>query len=275
MREFISTYPQRGLLIVISDFLDDDGCEKALQYLADFGHELLLIQVWSDEDRVPPWNGELELVDAESGSHVKMQVDERARERYTAAFDQYAETLAEDRRAATAARYVGVADHAWRYRRRDLRSAWCARKEWSEAGRCVLPQPHLRSSSPPCSVRCPAVVVALYLLDRSRRKQTVATLRFWVAAEQPTVVARRKRIQQPLSLLLQLISICLLLLAIAQLRLGSPGATPFDHVLILETSAWMGARAPRAGKPRPMTLMDEARRRARAYLRVAAGAAIA
>ena len=44
-----------------------------------------------------------------------------------------------------------------------------------------------------------AVVVALYLLDRSRRKQTVATLRFWVAAEQPTVVARRKKIQQPLS----------------------------------------------------------------------------
>ena len=84
-----------------------------------------------------------------------------------------------------------------------------------------------------------AVVVALYLLDRSRRKQTVATLRFWVAAEQPTVVARRKRIQQPLSLLLQLISICLLLLAIAQLRLGSQGATPFDHVLIMETSAWM------------------------------------
>src|SRR5207302_7048752 len=108
-----------------------------------------------------------------------------------------------------------------------------------------------------------AVVVALYLLDRSRRKQTVATLRFWVAAEQPTVVARRKRIQQPLSLLLQLISICLLLLAIAQLRLGSQGATPFDHVLILETSAWMGARS----ATRPQTLMDEVRARARAYLR--------
>ena len=80
-----------------------------------------------------------------------------------------------------------------------------------------------------------AVVVALYLLDRSRRKQTVATLRFWVAAEQPTVVTARKRIQQPWSLLLQLVSICLLLLAIAQLRIGSQCATPFDHVLILET----------------------------------------
>src|SRR5262245_14979536 len=33
VREFISTYSQRGLLIVISDFLDDQGCERALQYL--------------------------------------------------------------------------------------------------------------------------------------------------------------------------------------------------------------------------------------------------
>src|SRR5437899_12692348 len=102
-----------------------------------------------------------------------------------------------------------------------------------------------------------AVVVALYLLDRSRRRQTVATLRFWVAAEQPTVVARRKKIQQPISLLLQLISICFLLLAIAQLRLGSRGSTPFDHVLILETSAWMGARSPlRTQSSAAATLMD-------------------
>ena len=108
-----------------------------------------------------------------------------------------------------------------------------------------------------------AVVVALYLLDRARRKQTVATLRFWVSAEQATVVSARKKIRQPLSLLLQIVSICLLLLAIAQLRLGSQGSTPFDHVLILETSAWMGARS--AGGPQ--ILMDEARARARAYVR--------
>src|SRR5258705_1619308 len=112
------------------------------------------------------------------------------------------------------------------------------------------------------------VVVALYLLDRSRRKQTVATLRFWVTAEQPTVVSPRKKIQQPLSLLLQLVSLCLLLLAIAQLRLGSQSATPFDHVLILETSAWMGARSAASPAARPtQTLMDEARARARAYMK--------
>ncbi|HUD99057.1 MAG TPA: VWA domain-containing protein [Bryobacteraceae bacterium] len=106
-----------------------------------------------------------------------------------------------------------------------------------------------------------AVMLALYLLDRSRRRQVVSTLRFWQSADQPTVVARRRRIQQPLSLLLQLASIALLLLAIAQLRLGAPATAPRDHVLILDTSAWMAARTSNR------TLMSLARDRARAYVR--------
>ena len=106
-----------------------------------------------------------------------------------------------------------------------------------------------------------AVSLALYLLDRSRRRQVVSTLRFWVAAEQPTVVARRRHIQQPWSLVLQLISMALLLLAVAQLRFGTPETAGRDHVLVLETSAWMAARSGNR------TLMDIARDRARQYLR--------
>ena len=110
-----------------------------------------------------------------------------------------------------------------------------------------------------------ALAVALYLLDRSRRRQVVSTLRFWVSAEQPTVVARRRRIQQPWSLVLQLISMALLLLALAQLRFGAPETGGRDHVLLLETSAWMGARSGNR------TLMDIARDRARQYLRALPG----
>src|ERR1017187_1728210 len=106
-----------------------------------------------------------------------------------------------------------------------------------------------------------AIMFALYLLDRSRRRQVVSTLRFWISAEQPVVVARRRRIQQPLSLLLQLASMALLLLAIAQLRVGAPASAPRDHVLLLDTSAWMAART------NHRTLMDLARDRARAYIR--------
>ncbi len=106
-----------------------------------------------------------------------------------------------------------------------------------------------------------ALTVALYLLDRSRRRQVVAALRFWLAAEQPPMITRRRRIQQPWSLILQLASIALLLLAIGQLRWGPRAGTPRDHVLVLDTSAWMAASM--GGR----TLMDEAKDRARAYLR--------
>jgi hypothetical protein len=108
VREFISSYTQPGLLILISDFLDAEGCERALQYLADFGHELVLIHVWSEEDRLPPWTGELELVDSESGIHVKMQIDDPARERYTAAFDTHAGAL-QKIAVSNSGRYVGIA----------------------------------------------------------------------------------------------------------------------------------------------------------------------
>jgi uncharacterized protein (DUF58 family) len=106
-RQFCSKYPQRGLTMVISDFLDDRDCEKPLQYLADFGHELILLQIWADEDREPPWEGELELEDAETGQKVELAFDRAAREQYTTAFDLHADrirTVAERNNG----RYLGV-----------------------------------------------------------------------------------------------------------------------------------------------------------------------
>lgn len=105
-----------------------------------------------------------------------------------------------------------------------------------------------------------AGVVALYLLDRSKRRQVVATLRFWTAADSRTEMKHRKRIQQPWSLLLQLLSLLFLLIALAGPRLG-PNDAGRDHVVILDTSAWMGARSGRT------ILMDEARAAARAYVK--------
>ncbi len=92
-RNFVADYPQRGLAIVISDFLDDQDCEQPLQYLSDFGHELILVQVFAPEDREPPWEGELELEDAETGEHVELAFDSDARKQYIDAFDEYAQAL--------------------------------------------------------------------------------------------------------------------------------------------------------------------------------------
>jgi len=105
------------------------------------------------------------------------------------------------------------------------------------------------------------IVVALYMLDRSRRAVVVSTLRFWVGTERQVEAARRKRVQQWPSLLLQLAAIALLLLAVAQLRLGSQDTTSLDHVLLIDTSAWMAARP--AGQ---LPLIEQARTLALRYI---------
>lgn len=104
------------------------------------------------------------------------------------------------------------------------------------------------------------IVVALYLLDRVRKRHTVATLRFFAAMERAPVLKHRRKLQQPWSLLLQLASLLLLLLAIAQLRIGSPARYSRDHVLIIDNSAWMASRFG------PDRLIDRARAAADQYV---------
>lgn len=104
------------------------------------------------------------------------------------------------------------------------------------------------------------LITALYLLDRAKRKKVVSTLRFWTSAVTAEEKQTRKRMRDPWSLILQLVSLCLLLLAIAQLQWGSHDRSGRDHVLLLDTSAWSGEVN---GK---MTLLDQERTLAQAYV---------
>jgi uncharacterized protein (DUF58 family) len=106
-RQYLNRYPQRGLTIVISDFLGEADVVRPLQYMADFGHELMLVQVWGEEDRTPTDQGEVELVSAETGQTVRLSLDQQARDFYTRAFDEHAAAI---QRVAlrNQGRYAGV-----------------------------------------------------------------------------------------------------------------------------------------------------------------------
>ena len=93
VRQFLAPAPSPGLTIILSDFLDENGCETALQHLSDYGHELLLLHVAGPDDRTPSWRGELEFVDAESGALRRMNVDQKTAREYTAAYDEYCRRL--------------------------------------------------------------------------------------------------------------------------------------------------------------------------------------
>jgi len=105
------------------------------------------------------------------------------------------------------------------------------------------------------------ITVALYLLSFARKQVRVSTLRFWQAAKLSAERRKRRRIDEPWSLMMQLLALACLLLAVSQPRWGSPESPGRDHVLLLDTSAWMAARSG-AG-----TLAQAAQRRAIEWLR--------
>lgn len=92
-RQFLDRYPQRGLVILISDFLTTGDPLKALQYIADYGHELVLIQLWGEEDRYPSIEGDVEFVNAETGEELRLSVDEKSKAQHREAFDAYGTSL--------------------------------------------------------------------------------------------------------------------------------------------------------------------------------------
>jgi len=108
-----------------------------------------------------------------------------------------------------------------------------------------------------------AFTVTLYLLSRARKQQRVATLRFWVSSQDAARQVHRRRIDQPWSLLLQLLAILLLVLAVSQPRWGDRDGGARDHVLLIDTSSWMAARTGQGQN----TLSIDARREALRWLR--------
>jgi len=106
-RHAVNAWPKQGLLIILSDFLDEDDVLKPLQYLADFGHELLLIQLWTPFDRDPGYDGDVALHDPETGTDLNLTLSTEARRLYTEAFDHHAEAI-EHLAIRSGGRYAGL-----------------------------------------------------------------------------------------------------------------------------------------------------------------------
>ena len=70
--------PRPGMLVIVSDFFDPGAFDQAVGRAAAAGHDLALLQVLSEDELRPPWDGDLALFDAETGDVVEVTVDARA-----------------------------------------------------------------------------------------------------------------------------------------------------------------------------------------------------
>jgi uncharacterized protein (DUF58 family) len=92
----------RGLVILISDLLDP-GADRVIRELAATGSELVILHVLSPDEIEPVLEGDLRLVDTETGEGIEVTVDLATLDAYRARLASWRENLADlaARRRAT------------------------------------------------------------------------------------------------------------------------------------------------------------------------------
>jgi uncharacterized protein (DUF58 family) len=81
-REFAIRHAGKGVVVVISDFLDKRGYQDALRYLLARNMDIYVVHVLSQEEVNPELVGDLRLVDAEDGAIAEITISAPLLKRY-------------------------------------------------------------------------------------------------------------------------------------------------------------------------------------------------
>ena len=82
-----------GIAIIISDFLDPHGFERALDRLRYHQYEVYLVHLYDPSEAAPSLRGDLEMVDIETGATRLVTLRERDVRRYREAFQAFLDSL--------------------------------------------------------------------------------------------------------------------------------------------------------------------------------------
>ena len=93
LRGFQRSNQRRGIVFMISDFLDSGDFRVEMKLLAQRGFDLNVIQVLSTEELQPEIKGDLMLVDSETGMSREITVNERMLTMYRKALSDYTTSL--------------------------------------------------------------------------------------------------------------------------------------------------------------------------------------
>jgi uncharacterized protein (DUF58 family) len=82
-----------GVAVVVSDFFDPQGFERALDRLRHQQFEVYLVQVFDPSDADPAYRGDLELLDVETGLRRTLTVRPSDLQKYRARFQHFLDSL--------------------------------------------------------------------------------------------------------------------------------------------------------------------------------------
>ena len=92
-RQFSIRHPRRGVVIVLSDFMDKGGYEAGLRYLIGRKYDLYVIQLLSPDEIAPAMTGDLRLRDVEDHDLAEITVSRALINRYKATLEAYCRNL--------------------------------------------------------------------------------------------------------------------------------------------------------------------------------------
>jgi hypothetical protein len=93
VKEFLGNFPSRGIVILVSDFFDEQGSERGVELLRSAGHDFVLLQVHSAEEQHPTVSGELILEDAETGAQRTVECSPQSAALYERKFQEFSARL--------------------------------------------------------------------------------------------------------------------------------------------------------------------------------------
>ena len=82
-----------GMSLVISDFMSPSGYEEALKYLQYLKQDVVVLQLLAPDEINPPLNGDLRLVDCESGEAREVTVTPLVLKAYQRKLQEYNEAI--------------------------------------------------------------------------------------------------------------------------------------------------------------------------------------
>jgi len=92
-RAFAHRMRRRGLVVILSDFYDPAGYQEGLNYLAFQRFEPLAVQLYDEAELSPTVQGELQLIDCETGETREITLRPTMVERYRRAFETFSSEL--------------------------------------------------------------------------------------------------------------------------------------------------------------------------------------
>lgn len=92
-RNFFSSRRRRGLVVVVSDFLDETGWDKAFDMLRYFRQDLFVVHVYSADEQHPEMPDEVLLEDSESGATERIKVTPGLLDAYAEMFEEHCEEV--------------------------------------------------------------------------------------------------------------------------------------------------------------------------------------